>query len=46
MACHWFRHHTGPNCILLLTCQHCQGRMAQGEHLTRRCIGWTEDLVR
>jgi hypothetical protein len=46
MTCHWFRHHAGPNCIPLLTCQLHQGLIAQGEHLTSRCQGWTEDMTR
>ena len=46
MTCHWFRHHAGPNCIPLLTCQLHQGLLAQGEHLTSRCRGWTDDLAR
>lgn len=46
MTCHWFRHHAGPNCIPLLTCQSYQGLLAQGEHLTSRCQGWTDDMSR
>lgn len=46
LTCHWFRHHAGPNCIPLLTCQLHQGLIAQGEHLTHRCQGWTDDLSR
>jgi len=46
MACHWFRHHSGVNCIPLLTCQLHQGLLAHGEHLTSRCPSWTEDLAR
>ncbi len=46
ITCHWFRHHAGPNCIPLLTCQLHQGLIAQGDHLVSRCPGWTEDLVR
>jgi len=46
MTCHWFRHHAGVNCIPLLTCQLHQGLIAQGEHLTNRCQGWTDDMVR
>ncbi|TWB86853.1 hypothetical protein FB106_1313 [Synechococcus sp. Ace-Pa] len=46
MTCHWFRHHAGVNCIPLLTCQLHQGLLVQGEHLTHRCHGWTEDLSR
>ncbi|WP_323248721.1 galactose oxidase [Synechococcus sp. CCY9202] len=45
MTCHWFRHHAGPNCIPLLTCQLHQGLIAQGEHLTSRCQGWTDDMT-
>jgi len=46
LTCHWFRHHAGVNCIPLLTCQLHQGLLAHGEHLTRRCTGWTEDMTR
>jgi hypothetical protein len=46
MACHWFRHHAGVNCIPVLTCQLHQGLIAHGEHLSSRCQGWTDDLVR
>ena len=46
MTCHFFRHHPGPNSIPLLTCHLHQGLIAQGEHLTHRCSGWTEDLHR
>ncbi len=46
MTCHWFRHHAGVNCIPLLTCQLHQGLLAQGEHLTHRCQGWTDDMTR
>ncbi|CAK6698965.1 galactose oxidase [Synechococcus sp. CBW1107] len=46
LTCHWFRHHPHVNCIPLLTCQLHQGLLAQGEHLTHRCTGWTDDLVR
>ena len=46
MTCHWFRHHAGVNCIAVLTCQHHQGLIAHGEHLTSRCQGWTDDMVR
>ncbi|MBM5818348.1 MAG: galactose oxidase [Cyanobacteria bacterium K_Offshore_surface_m2_239] len=46
LTCHWFRHHAGPNCIPLLTCQLHQGLIAQGEHLSHRCQGWTDDLTR
>jgi hypothetical protein len=46
MTCHWFRHHAGPGCIPLLTCQLHQGLIGQGEHLTHRCQGWTDDMVR
>jgi hypothetical protein len=41
LSCHWFRHHAGPNCIPLLSCQLHQGLVAHGEHLTHRCHGWT-----
>ena len=46
MTCHWFRHHAGAECIPLLTCQLHQGLIAQGEHLIRRCQGWTDDMAR
>ncbi len=46
MTCHWFRHHAGPECIPVLTCQLHQGLIAQGEHLIRRCQGWTDDMAR
>jgi hypothetical protein len=46
MTCHWFRHHAGVNGIPLLTCQLHQGLIAHGEHLTSRCQGWTDHLVR
>ena len=46
MTCHWFRHHTGVNCIPVLTCQLHQGLIAHGEHLTSRCQGWTDDMAR
>ena len=46
LTCHWFQHHAGPNCIPLLTCQLHQGLIAQGEHLTHRCQGWTDDMGR
>jgi hypothetical protein len=46
LTCPWFRHHAGVNCIPLLTCQLHQGLLAHGEHLTRRCQGWTEDMAR
>jgi hypothetical protein len=46
MTCHWFRHQAGVNCIPLLTCQLHQGLIAQGEHLTSRCHGWTDDMTR
>ena len=46
MTCHWFRHQAGVNCIPELTCQLHQGLISQGEHLTRRCQGWTDDMAR
>jgi hypothetical protein len=46
MTCHFLRHHSGVNCIPVLTCQLHQGLLAHGEHLTHRCQGWTEDLAR
>jgi len=46
MTCHWFRHHAGGHCVPVLTCQLHQGLIAHGEHLSYRCQGWTDDLVR
>ena len=46
MTCHWFQHHARPQCIPLLTCQLHQGLIGQGEHLIRRCQGWTDDMAR
>ena len=46
MTCHFFRHHPGAHGIPLLTCHLHQGLIDQGEHLTHRCSGWTEDLHR
>ena len=45
MTCQ-FRYHAGVNCIPLLTCQLHHGLIAHGEHLTHRCQGWTDDMVR
>ncbi len=33
-------------CIPVLTCQLHQGLVAQGEHLTSRCQGWTDAMAR
>jgi hypothetical protein len=46
MTCHWFRHHLGSDGIPLLTCQLHQGLIGQGEHLTSRCQGWSDDMAR
>jgi hypothetical protein len=46
MTCHWIRHHAGVNGIQVLTCQLHQGLLTHGEHLSRRCQGWTEDMTR
>ena len=46
MTCHWFRHQSGVTCIPLLTCQLHQGLIGQGDHLTHRCQGWTDDMTR
>jgi hypothetical protein len=46
MTCHWFRHHSGVNCIPLLTCQFHQGLLAHDEHLVHRRQGWTDDMAR
>jgi hypothetical protein len=45
-TCHWFRRHGGVNCIPLLTCQLNEELIAHGEHLTSRCQGWADELVR
>ena len=44
MTCHWFRHQASVSCIPLLTCQLHQGLISHGEHLTRRCQGWTDAM--
>ena len=46
MTCHGFRYLAGVNGISLLTCQLHQGLIAQVEHLTSRCQGWTDDRTR
>jgi hypothetical protein len=46
LTCHWFRHHAGPDGIPLLACQRHGGLIAHGEHLSRRCPAWTDDLQR
>jgi len=46
MTCHWFRYHPGADCIPVLTCHLHHGLIALGEHLIRRCQGWTDDMVR
>jgi hypothetical protein len=46
LTCHWFRHWAAPDGIPLLTCQLHQGLIAHGEHLTRRCPCWTDDMAR
>ena len=46
MTRQFFRHHPGPNSIPLLSCHLHQGLIADNEHLTHRCSGWTEDLHR
>lgn len=46
LTCHFFRHYAGANCIPLLTCQLHQGLLAQGDHITHCCKGWTDDMVR
>ncbi len=47
LTCHFFRHHAGTNCCIpLLSCQLHQGLLAQGEHLTHSCQGWTDDMTR
>jgi hypothetical protein len=46
LTCYWFRHVPTASCIPLLTSQLNQGLLVHGEHLTRRCHGWTEDMAR
>ncbi|MFZ9952197.1 MAG: galactose oxidase [Vulcanococcus sp.] len=46
MTCHWFRHQASVSCIPLPTCQLHQGLITHGEHLTRRCQGWTDAMHR
>lgn len=48
MTCHWFRHvaEGASDSIPLLTCQLHRGLIAHGEHLTSRCQGWTDGLLR
>ena len=46
MTCHFFHQHPVPDDIPLLACHLHQGLIAHGEHLTRRCSGWTENLHR
>ena len=46
MTCHWFRHQASVSCIPLLTCQLHQGLISHGEHLSRRCQGWTDAMHR
>lgn len=46
MTCQWFSHPAGPECVPLLTCQLHRGLLAQGQHLTSRCQGWTDDMTR
>jgi len=46
MTCHFLRHHPGPDSLPLLTCHLHQGLIAHGEHLTRRCSSWMENLRR
>ena len=43
LTCHFFRHYPATNCIPLLTCHLHQGLIAHGEHITHRCLGWTEE---
>jgi hypothetical protein len=43
---HPSQYHGGGNCIPLLTCQLQKRLLAHGEHLTRRCQGWTDDMTR
>jgi hypothetical protein len=44
LTCHWFRHAAAAGGIPLLTCERHRGLVVHGEHLTRRCQGWTADL--
>jgi hypothetical protein len=46
MSCLFFRQHPGPVGIPLLACHLHQGRIAHGEHISRRCSGWAENLRR
>jgi hypothetical protein len=46
MTCHFLRHHPGPDSFPLLTCHLHQGLIAHGEHLSRRCSSWMENLHR
>ncbi len=46
LTCHWFRYHSAPQCIPLLTFQLHQGLIAHGKHFIRRCSSWTDDQVR
>jgi hypothetical protein len=34
------------SCKVCITCQRHQGLIAHGEHLVRRCQGWTDDMTR
>jgi hypothetical protein len=43
LTCHWFRHAAPPESLPLLTCERHRGLLVHGEHLTRRCQGWSAD---
>lgn len=44
LTCHFFRHHPAADGIPVLACHLHQGRIGHGEHLTRRCPGWTREF--
>ena len=44
MSCHFFRQHPWADGIPLLACHLYEGLIAHGEHLTRRCCEWQENL--
>ena len=46
MTCHFFRQDPVLDDIPLLACHLHQELIAHGEHLTRRCSGWAENLRR
>jgi len=46
MSCHFFRHRGTKDGIPKLTCELHRALIPQGAHLTCRCQGWTDGLVR